>query len=340
MSYTLAELADYVSGHLVGDGNLSIDQLATLERAQPGSLTFYHNEQYQKQLQNTQASAVILQDKHQHLVNRPAVIVVDDPYYAYAKIAHLFAYQPSKPEKAIHPTAVVGSHCDIASSAIIGANVVISDHVTIGENTRIDSNCTIAEGVDIGRDCYLHSGVQIDHHVYIGNQVNIASGTVIGSDGFGFAWYDNRWHKVPQLGSVIIHDDVDIGANTTIDRGALEDTVIGSGVRLDNQIQIAHNVEIGDYTILAGCVGVAGSAKIGRFCMLGGGAGVVGHIHIADHVIITGMTMVSHTISEPGIYSSGTGIQDNRTWRKNVVRFRQLDKLYRQVKSLEKTNKD
>lgn len=339
MSYFLSELAQLVDGRLIGDSNITIDKLATLEQAQAGSLSFYHNEKYQQQLQSTQASAVILKDKDQNLTTK-AVIIVDDPYYAYAQIAHLFAYQPPTPNQSIHQTAVIGNHCDIDPTAIIGPYVIIEDNVFVGKGTRIEGHCFIGEGVQIGDDCYIQANVQLHHHTRLGSKVTLASGTIIGSEGFGHAWHDGQWYKVPQLGTVIIHDDVDIGANTTIDRGTLDDTVIGQGVRLDNQIQIGHNVQIGDYTVLAGCAGVAGSAKIGRYCMVGGAACIGGHINIVDQVIITGMSMVTHSINQPGIYSSGTGIQDNRTWRKNVVRFRQLDKLYRQVKHLDKKIKD
>lgn len=334
MSYSLSELARKVDGKLKGDPDIRIHSLATLQQAQSGQLSFYHNSCYQQQLKNTQASAVIVADHAQHMTQQ-ATIVVDNPYYAYAQIAHLFAYQLPEPKQNIHPSAVIGANCHIADSAIIEAHVVIGDGVVIGEHTRIQSNSSIGEGAQIGANCRLDPNVHVHHHVSMGDDVVISSGSVIGCDGFGHAWYDNGWYKVPQLGSVIIEDDVDIGANTTIDRGALQDTIIKKGVRLDNQIQVGHNVQIGDYTVIAGCVGIAGSAQIGRYCMIGGGSGIGGHIEIADEVIVTGMSMVTHSLKQPGMYSSGTGVQDNRTWRKNVVRFRHLDQLYRRVKALE-----
>lgn len=339
MHYSLAELANHVDGELSGDENLMITHLSTLEQAQQGSLSFFHNEQYRNQLRNTNASAVILNPKNRSLTSQ-AAILVDNPYYAYAKIAQLFEYKPAQPKQFIHPTAQIGQNCDIAATAIIGAFAVIHDNVTIGDETRIKSHSTIGEGCCIGSHCLLEANVHIQHHVKLGDRVTLASGVVVGCEGFGHAWHEGQWHKVPQLGSVIIADDVDIGANTTIDRGALQDTVIGQGVRLDNQIQIGHNVQIGDYTVVAGCVGVAGSTQIGRHCMIGGGAGISGHLTLTDNVILTGMSMVTQSIYEAGVYSSGTGLQDNRTWRKNVVRFRYLDKLYRQVKGLEKKMKD
>lgn len=334
MSYSLAELVRKVDGKLNGDPETRIHSLATLQQARSGQLSFYHNSCYQQQLKDTQASAVILAPDAQHLTNQPT-IVVDNPYYAYAQIAHLFAYRLAQPQQNIHSTCVIGHNCQIPDSAIIEAHVIIGDEVTIGEHTRIQSNSSIGEGTQIGSNCRLEPNVHVHHHVTIGNDVVIGSGGIIGCDGFGHAWYDDGWYKVPQLGSVIIEDDVDIGANTTIDRGALEDTIIKQGVRLDNQIQVGHNVHIGEYTVIAGCVGIAGSAHIGRYCMIGGGSGIGGHIEIADQVIVTGMSMVTHSLNQPGIYSSGTGIQDNRTWRKNVVRFRHLDQLYRRLKALE-----
>ncbi len=209
--------------------------------------------------------------------------------------------------------------------------------MSIGAGVQIAGGCYIGAGSTIGADSRVSANVVICHGVTIGERVNIAPGAVIGSDGFGLANEDGKWINVPQLGSVRIGDDVDIGANTTIDRGALEDTVLEEGVRLDNQIQVAHNVHIGAHTAIAGCVGISGSARIGKHCMIGGGAGIVGHLEIADNVVITGMTMVTRSISRPGVYSSGVPAQDNDSWNRNYARLRQLDKLARKVQKLERS---
>ncbi|OGT30149.1 MAG: UDP-3-O-(3-hydroxymyristoyl)glucosamine N-acyltransferase [Gammaproteobacteria bacterium RIFCSPHIGHO2_12_FULL_35_23] len=332
MKKKLIELAKLIDAKVIGDQECEITGIATLSEAKSGDISFFHNPKYKHQLQTTQASAVILSAKIAEICPTNA-LVVENPYYAYAKLANEFAYKPVV-QPGIHPTAIIGKNCQIAKSVSIAPYVVISDEVIIDENTSIGAGSVIGEGCKIGKDCQLAARVTLYHHVEIGDRVLIFSGAVLGSDGFGHANYEDKWYKVSQLGRVIIEDDVEIGANTTIDRGALDDTRVGRGVKLDNQIQIGHNVQIGAHTIMAGCSGIAGSTKIGSYCMIGGGSCINGHIEIVDRVMITGMGAVISSIKQPGIYSSGTGLLDNHEWKKSVIRFRQLDKMMRQLKKL------
>jgi len=335
MAVTLGELAGAIGGELRnGDPGYRVSAVATLQNATATDISFLANKGYRKYLQDTRAGAVILAPSEADACPA-AAIVMDNPYAGYARAAALLT-PPLPLQRGIHPgasidpdsridaTAWVGPHCSIAAGAVIHAGV------------QLAGGCHIGHGAVIGAHSRLDANVVVCHDVRIGERVTIAPGAVIGSDGFGLAKDAGRWIKVPQLGTVRIGNDVDIGANTTIDRGALEDTVLEDGVRLDNQIQVAHNVFIGAHTAIAGCVGISGSARIGRHCMIGGGAGIVGHLEIADHVVITGMTMVTRSITEPGVYSSGVPAQDNESWNRNYARFRQLDRLARRVQQLER----
>lgn len=330
---TLAELATKVGGILKGDADCIIESIGALQSAEPGQISFLNSAKYRRYLSETQASAVILRKSDLDFC-RTNALIVKDPYYAYAKIAEIFVEYP-KVVPGIHTTAVIGKNCHIDKTASIGPHVVIEDEVTIGANTQIDPGCVIGERCRIGNDCHLWANVTLYYNVQLGNRVVIHSGTIVGSDGFGWAPHQGEWYKVPQLGSVIIGDDVDIGANTAIDRGALDDTIIGKGVILDNLIQIAHNVQIGDYTAIAGCTAIAGSTKIGKHCMIGGGSAINGHIEIADYVILTGTTAINQSIKESGMYSSGTPSMKTEEWRRIVVRFRQLDKMAKRIQALE-----
>ena len=329
---SLAQVAEHIGANIVGNGLVSVDGIATLENADDHQLSFLANSQYEKYLQNTRAAGVILAPEFadQCATN---VLVMENPYVGYAKASHLFAFTTNKP-------ASVASSATIASSALldpsvsIGENTVIEDDVVIGAGSVVGTGCYIGQGCQVGQNVELSAGVILHHLVTIGNSVRIQSGSVIGSDGFGYAPDQGKWIKIEQLGSVRIGNNVEIGANTTIDRGALDDTVIEDNVCLDNQIQIAHNVRIGAGTVIAACTGISGSTVVGRHCLIGGGVGIAGHLSIADGVQLTGMTLVTHSIREPGIYSSGTAVEPNKVWRKNVVRFRQLDKLARQLKKL------
>ncbi len=332
--YTLAELTQGLDVSIRGDANCLIEGVCTLQKAQTGRIAFLSNPLYKKYLSNTQASAVILLSDEAQACSVNALIS-RDPYFTYSQIASFFDDKP-KATAGIHSTAVIGQHCQIDPTASIGANCVIGDNVTLSAGVVLGPGCIIGEYSTIGEASCLHANVTLYHKIQVGKRVIIASGTVIGSDGFGIAKHQGVWHKVPQLGRVIIGDDVEIGSNCTIDRGAIEDTMLEKGVKLDNLIQIGHNVQIGEYSALAGCVGVSGSTVIGKNCLIGGGAGFAGHLTIADNVMVTGMTAVTKSIRTPGVYSSGVGgLVTNMEWRKNSARLRRLDQLVERVKSLE-----
>ena len=308
--YTLANLAAQHALLLRGDGAHRIDGVATLAKATPSQLGFLANPRYRAELVASRAGAVIVReaDADAHVGN---ILIAKDPYVAFAKIAALFD-TPAAIDAGIHPTAVVSAAASVAAGASVGPYCVV------GAQSHLVSRVTLVKRVRLGKRVLVHPGV------------------VIGADGFGLAFDRDHWIKVPQLGGVVIGDDCEIGANTTIDRGALDDTILEEDVRLDNQIQIAHNVRIGAHTAMAGCSAVAGSATIGRYCLIGGGAGILGHLTVADKVTITSMTLVTHSLNDPGEYSSGTPIHDNRTWRRNAARFKHLDELARRVQALEK----
>ncbi|MBS0358539.1 MAG: UDP-3-O-(3-hydroxymyristoyl)glucosamine N-acyltransferase [Proteobacteria bacterium] len=338
LNKTLSELAHYLHAELKGDGACIISGIAPLHSAKNGDIAFLDNPRYRKYLSTTEASAVIVSSAFSEKCVSNALIV-EDPYYAYAKVAELFDRAP-KPKSGIHPTALIAPDAQIASSASIGPYAVIESGVVIGSGAVIGAHCAIGENVHIGENTRLWSHVTVYYDVTIGNRVNIHSGVVIGADGFGIANHKGKWLKVPQLGSVLIADDVDIGANTTIDRGAITNTIIGEGVKLDNQIQIGHNVEIGAHTAIAGCVGIAGSTKIGKYCLIGGGSCIAGHLEIADKVVITGMSGISSSLTESGMYSSGVNVQLTSLWRRNVARFHQLDDMAKRILILEKLVKN
>lgn len=342
MQYTLAEIFrsfsdDFIKEldiRLQGDPDCVIKGVCTIQEGQSNHITFLVNPAYKKYLATTQASAVILsaQDADACTVN---AIITRNPYFVYAKVAAFFDRKP-KPVAGIHPTAVIGEGCQIDPTASIGANCVIGDQVKIGAKTSVGPNSVVGSSTQIGDNTRLEANVTVYDHMIIGNNVQLASGVVIGSDGFGIAKFKGAWTKVPQVGRVIIEDNVDIGANTTVDRGAINDTVIGKGVQLDNLIQVGHNVRIGENTAIAGCVGISGSATIGKNCLIGGASGIGGHITIADNVVVTGATSVSKSIREPGVYSSGVGgLVTNLEWRKNSARLRRLDRLAERVRELE-----
>ncbi len=332
---TLGQIAERIGGELYGDEACVITGVATLQSAQPGDITFLSNPRYRKHLASTRASAVILSSKDKEACATAAVVVAN-PYVGYARAAALlYADREQASVAGIHPTACVSADSRVHESVSIGPHCVIEADVNIAANVSIGPGCFIGKGAVIGEGSRLLANVTICHGVHIGKRILIHPGAVIGSDGFGIANDKGIWLKVPQLGGVSIGDDVEIGANTTIDRGALEDTVIEDGVKLDNQIQVAHNVHIGAHTAIAGCVGIAGSARIGRRCTIGGGVGISGHLEIADDVHITGMSFVTKSIKQPGLYSSGIPADTNQQWHKNTVRFRQLDEMARRLKVLE-----
>ncbi|HUH30333.1 MAG TPA: UDP-3-O-(3-hydroxymyristoyl)glucosamine N-acyltransferase [Rhodanobacter sp.] len=338
-SYSLFELAAQFQLQLHGDGQRQIDGVGTLADANASQLAFLSNRKYTPQLATTRAAVVIL---HADQLDAcpTAALVADDPYVAYARVAALFERVP-RAAPGIHPSTVVGASTQISASASIGPGCVLGERVTIGDGVVLGPLCIIGDDCTIGDDSRLVARVTLVTRVQLGRRVLIHPGAVLGADGFGLAFDRHAadhgsWVKLPQLGGVRIGDDCEIGANTTIDRGALEDTVLEEDVRLDNQIQIAHNVHIGAHTAMAGCSAVAGSARIGRYCMIGGNAGVLGHLQLADRVTITAKSLVTHSIREPGEYSSGTPLQDNRQWRRNATRFKHLDEFARRLSALEK----
>lgn len=337
IEYALHELAQHVGGKVFGNKAVIINRLSALGDAQEGALSFLANANYRPLLQTTKASALIVREEDVDQCLCPA-IVVSDPYLAYAKISHLFDKRAVT--RAIHSTAIIdgtaklGINISIAAHVVIGANTIIADGVIVGAGTAIGDRCTVGEETQIAANVSIYSDV------VIGKRNIIHSGAVIGADGFGFANEKGAWVKIAQLGGVQLGDDVEIGACVTIDRGALNDTIIEEGVKLDNQIQVAHNVKIGAHTAIAGCVGIAGSTTIGSYCTIAGGAGIVGHITIADNVHITGMTMVTKSIVEPGVYSSGMAAIRDAQWKKSVARFRQLDEMAKKLNKLEKIYND
>lgn len=334
LAFSLGELAEQLGATLRGDAGKQVTGLATLQEAGPDQLTFLANPQYRKYLAHTRAGAVLLKAADAEGYAGDALIV-PDPYLAYARLSHLFDRKPVA-QPGVHPTAVVAEDAQVDPSASIGPYAVIESGARIGARVTIGAHCVVGARSVIDEDGWLAPRVTLYHDVTIGKRVVIQSGAVIGGEGFGFANQKGVWQKIAQIGGVTIGDDVEIGANTTVDRGALADTLIGNGVKLDNQIMIAHNVQIGDHTAMAGCVGISGSTKIGRHCMIAGGVGMVGHIEVCDNVFVTGMTMVTRSITEPGSYSSGTAMQPAAEWRKSAARIRQLDEMARRLQQLEK----
>jgi len=333
MAYRLSQLAERFALGWGGGPDPEISGVGTLERAGTGQIGFLANPLYRRQLAATSASAVILRDADAGDCPVPHLIA-KDPYVAFAKIAALFEPAPAI-ARGIHPSAVV------AADAVIDPGASIGPLVSIGARTRVGKGAMIGAGCVIGDDCVVGDGseliarVTLVTRVRLGQRVRVHPGAVLGADGFGLAMDAGRWIKVPQLGGVVIGDDCEIGANTCIDRGAIEDTVLEDDVRLDNLVQVGHNVRIGAHTAMAGCVAVAGSTRIGRYCLIGGAAGIVGHIEICDKVLVTAMSLVTHSLTEPGEYSSGTPIQPSRDWRRNAARFKQLDALARKIPALE-----
>jgi UDP-3-O-[3-hydroxymyristoyl] glucosamine N-acyltransferase len=337
-SYSAAEIAARFGLELRGDGETVISSVATLASAGAGQLAFLANPRYRSQLAESAASAVVMRadDAQGHA---GTALVAADPYVAFAKIAALFDPPPPL-QPGIHASAVVDPGARIDPQAQVGpfASIGARSHVAAG--VVVGPGCVIGEDCEIGEGSVLVARVTLVRRVRLGKRVLIHPGAVLGADGFGLAMDAGRWIKVPQQGGVVVGDDCEIGANTTIDRGASEDTVLGEDVRLDNQIQIGHNVRIGAHTAMAGCAAVAGSATIGSYCLVGGAAGILGHLEICDRVMITAMSLVTHSIREPGEYSSGVPLMPNREWRRNAARFRQLDTLARRVNARETTPRD
>jgi UDP-3-O-[3-hydroxymyristoyl] glucosamine N-acyltransferase len=338
-SISLEDIAEIIGATLVTTGvahdhQVLVSGIGTLEDSNHEQISFLANPSYRKLLAETQAAAVIVHPDMQAECPVPA-LVMNNPYMGFAKLSQIFDNLPSQ-KIGVHPSALISETAEIANDVSIGANVVIGEHVQIAAGSRIGPGCVISDHSLIGEKCLLHANVVIYHDVVIGNQCILHSGCVIGADGFGFAPDASGWTKIAQLGGVRIGNEVEVGANTTIDRGALGHTQIGNGVKLDDQVMIAHNVVIGDNCAMAATSGIAGSTTLGRNCTVAGGVGIAGHLDLAGGVHITAMTLVTKSIKEPGAYSSGTAMMPANEWRKSATRFRQLDDLARRLKKLEK----
>jgi UDP-3-O-[3-hydroxymyristoyl] glucosamine N-acyltransferase len=319
----LADIVQFLAGvnaELIGDPGLQIERLSTLEAAGPQDLSFLSHPKYLAKLAQSAAACVIVAPAaRQAAVNRGACIVVDDPYHAFALVTQLWRRRHFPQAAArIHPSAFIGEGAVIAAGAHIAEHCVVGRHARVGDGTRLSARVTLADGCRIGARCIVHPGA------------------VIGADGFGFALHDGQWVKIEQLGGVLIGDDVEIGANTCIDRGALQDTVLEDGVKLDNLVQIGHNVRVGKHTAMAGCAGVAGSATIGAHCTVGGGAIVLGHLTLADHVHVSAASVVTRSILKPGNYTGLFPIDDNAVWEKNAATLKQLHTLRERLRLAEK----
>lgn len=348
--YRLEELARLVQGELVGQADLRLQSLASLELAEPQHIAFVNADKYVEQAKASKAGALIVTPElQQQLDTHQNFIVVANPYLAFAILTHVFERKHT--QTGIESTAQIHPSAIISESAYIGHYVVVGENCVVGDKTIIQSHSKIDDFVEIGKECFIDSHVTITGEAKIADRVRIHANTVIGSEGFGFAPYQGKWHRIAQLGSVQIGNDVRIGSNCSIDRGALDDTILEHGVIIDNLVQIAHNVKVGANTAIAAKCGIAGSTIIGKNCILAGACGVSGHLSIADNVTLTGMSMVTKSISEPGTYSSGTGALPNTQWKRAVIRFRQLadvpltqlqkrlDHMQTQIESLESTLK-
>ena len=331
-SFSAAELAERLGLSVRGDADTRVSGVATLARAGAGDLAFLANPRYRSQLADSAAGIVVMRagDAEGHA---GTALVADDPYSAFARAAALFEVKAARepgihPSTDIHPTARVDGGAHVGAFCSIGARSVVEAGAVLGPGCVVGEDCVVGAGSE------LVARVTLVTRVRLGKRVLVHPGAVLGADGFGLAMDGGRWTKVPQLGGVVVGDDCEIGANTCIDRGALDDTVLEEDVRLDNLVQVAHNVVIGAHTAMAGCVAVAGSTRIGRHCLVGGAAGIVGHIELCDRVVVTAMSLVTHSIREPGEYSSGTPLMRNRDWRRAAARFRQLDGLARRVGAL------
>ncbi len=332
-SLSLGEIAAVLGGEVDGNSEKRVEKVGTLEGADAKAITFLTHERFLSDMRKTQAGAVILAPQQRNATSLPR-IVCSNPYAYFARVSALL--HPEAPGNVgVHPSATVDGSSELGNDVSVGPNVVVGRDVQIGSGAIIGANSFIGDGVAIGASTRLWPGVVIYHQCQIGARAILHSGVVIGADGFGNAWDDGRWIKVPQVGRVLIGNDVEIGANTTVDRGAIDDTVIEDGVRLDNLIMIAHNVHVGAHTAIAACTGIAGSARIGRYCRIGGAVGIAGHLTITDHVEISGKTLITKSITQPGVYSGGYPFEANRSWRRNAIQIRHLDEMARRVKQLE-----
>ncbi|MGG1943293.1 UDP-3-O-(3-hydroxymyristoyl)glucosamine N-acyltransferase [Trinickia sp. NRRL B-1857] len=349
MALTLEQISQRFGGEVVGDVALTVAGLAPLDQAQPNQLAFLANPKYLAQVETTQAGAVLIAPSDlAKLASREGrnFIVTPNPYAYFARVAQLFIdLAAPKAPAGVHPSAVIDPSAQVAPDAVVGPHVVIEAGAVVGARARIDANVTIGRGTRIGEDSHLYPNVAVYHGCEIGPRAIVHAGAVIGSDGFGFApdfegegdARTGSWVKIPQVGGVTIGADVEIGANTTIDRGAMADTIIEECVKIDNLVQIGHNCKIGAYTVIAGCAGIAGSTTIGRHCMIGGAVGVAGHVTLGDFVIVTAKSGVSKSLLKPGIYTSTFPAVGHAEWNKSAALVRNLDKMRERIKTLEAT---
>jgi UDP-3-O-[3-hydroxymyristoyl] glucosamine N-acyltransferase len=331
--YSLRDIATLYGGEIVGDPDTRVRQVATLDHGAPGTIAFLANERYLSQLKTTAAAAVIVGASTRDATPLPRIVCAN-PYLYFARVAALLNPEPAAEagidaSAVVHPSAAIGAGVEIGPHAVVAAGAVIADGCIIG------AGCYVGEGTRIGSATRLFPRVTIYHRCLIGARVRVHSGAVIGADGFGLAPDAGRWVKIPQIGRVVIGDDVEIGANTTVDRGAIDDTVIEEGVKLDNQIQIAHNVRIGAHTAIAAMAGVAGSARVGRNCRIGGASGIAGHITLADNVEISAHTIITRSIDQAGTYTGAYPFEANREWRRNAAQLRHLNELAQRLRALE-----
>lgn len=331
--YTLQAIVQVLGGIVVDDNGVLVQRVSSIANAKVGDITFINDTKYHKALVSSGASAFILKQAHAHLTTQPKIIV-ENPYAYFAKVSALLNPQAVNPvgiatSAVVHQSAKISPTCSIGALVVIGENVILGDGVVVGAGCVIENNVTIADKTR------LEPHVVIKHHCEIGENCHFFSGAVIGSDGFGYAQEAGQWLKIPQVGRVVIHNNVDVGANTTIDRGALDDTVIHEGVKLDNLVQIGHNCIIGEHTVIAGCVGVAGSAKIGKQCKIGGAAMILGHLEIADGVTISPGSMITRSLTTADTYTALMPFQTHKVWLNTAAKIRHLDTFAEKIKLLE-----
>jgi len=334
MKFRLSKLAELVGLEMMAEDDPEIDHVAAIEDADAGAICFVKGEQFIEKLKHTAASAVITsKDLAQH--SPVPVLIAENPRASYARVTALL-YPQFQPDWGVHPTAVVAATASVSAQAWIGPNVVVDDHAVIESGVILHPGTWVGNHTRVGKNTLIYANVSLYHDVVIGDDCIIHAGTSIGSDGLGFEMDQGEWVKIPHVGGVVIGNRVEIGANTAIDRGSVKNTLICDDVKIDNEVHIAHNVSIGEHTIVTALVGIAGSTKIGKYCVLAGKSGVRDNIEITDHVTVTAMSMVSKSLTKPGSYSANTPIDDTATWRKNTARFRQLDNLAKRLIKLEK----
>jgi len=338
MSLNLQQLAAALQLEYRGDADQLISGVASPGSAGAGDLCYLLHKKYLDDIASSQCSAVIVSPELGDQVKDKGLLLSENPEFSFVQAIKALGLEAEPPAPGIHPSAQIAANARLATGISVGANAVIEDEAEIGAHSIIGAGTVIGRAAIVGSHCHLHSQVTLAPTVRLGDRCILHSGVVIGADGFGLAYHQQQWHKIPQLGSVVIEDDVEIGANSAVDRGALDDTVIEQGCKIDNLIHIAHNVRVGAHTAIAGCAAIAGSATIGRYCKISGGVGILGHLTIVDHVTITAMSLVTRDIKTPGVYSSGTPLMENRLWHRSNAGYKSLYKLVRTVAKLDKAS--